>query len=144
MISASVFSGYVAANRLHSGPPSDTPSSTARSDPPPPSPRARRPAAARASAAALTGTGSDRPVPRLSNRISRAIEPSRVEEARERRLVPEVLEVRDPAHDEDEIDRARPDDLIGDVDAAAVRVADARRGRRRRARRRLDARAPAR
>jgi hypothetical protein len=49
------------------------------------------------------------------------------QEPRERRLVPEVLEVGDPAHHEDQIDRARSDHLVGDVDAAALRVLDARR-----------------
>ncbi len=45
-----------------------------------------------------------------------------VEKAREGRLGPEVLEVRDPAHDEDEIARTAADDLVGDVDVAAARV----------------------
>ena len=44
------------------------------------------------------------------------------QEAREARLAPEVLEVRDPAHDEDEVERPVADDLIGDVDLAAARV----------------------
>ena len=76
-------------------------------------------------------------MPRLSNRISRENAARRLQEAREGRLGPEVLEVRDPAHDEDEIDGAAADDLVGDVDVAAARVvrlgngmsADAGRGR---------------
>ena len=56
------------------------------------------------------------------------------EEAREQRLVPEPFEVRDPAHDEDQVDRTRAHDLIGDVDVAAARVADPWSGRRRRRR----------
>ena len=48
------------------------------------------------------------------------------EEARERGLLPEVLEVRDPAHHEHEVERAVAHDLVGDVDVAAARVAHAR------------------
>ena len=44
------------------------------------------------------------------------------QKAREGWLGPEVLEVRDPAHDEDEIARTAADDLVGDVDIAAARV----------------------
>ena len=61
-------------------------------------------------------------MPRLSNRIRRENDARRLQEAREGRLVPEVVEVRDPAHDEDEIDRAVADHLVGDVDVAAARV----------------------
>ena len=61
-------------------------------------------------------------MPRLSNRISRENDGEAVQKARERRLRPEVLEVRDPAHDEDEVERPVADDLIGDVDVAAARV----------------------
>ena len=41
-------------------------------------------------------------------------------------LVPEVLEVRDPAHHEDQIDGTGTDHFVGDVHVAAVRVAHAR------------------
>ena len=51
------------------------------------------------------------------------------EEPGERRLAPEVLEMRDPTHDEDQIDRAGSHDLVGDVHVSAPRVADARDGR---------------
>ena len=77
MQSAFVRSGYVAANRRLMLPPSEAPNTVARSEP-------------TASITALTssircsrvggsrsGTGSDIPVPRLSNRISRAKEASR-------------------------------------------------------------------
>ena len=49
------------------------------------------------------------------------------QESRERRLVPEVLEVRHPAHHEDEVDRAAPKHLIRDVDVAASRVVHGKR-----------------
>jgi len=53
-------------------------------------------------------------------------------EARERRLLPEILEMGNPAHHEDEIDRTAPEHLIGDVDLPAARILnrEARRGRR--------------
>ena len=56
-------------------------------------------------------------------------------EARERRLVPEVLEMGNPAHDEHEIDRTAPEHLIGDVDVPAVGILhrESKRGRRRQA-----------
>ena len=46
------------------------------------------------------------------------------EKPRERRLLPEIFEVRHPAHDEDEIDRAVAADLVGDVHVTAARVLD--------------------
>src|SRR4029079_4692101 len=67
------------------------------------------------------------------------------QEARERRLGPEVFEVGDPAHDENEIDRAAPEHLVGDVDVSAARILDREAegggrgpGRRRGPRRRAD------
>ena len=79
----------------------------ALASPPRPSPRARRPCAA--SSVGSSVTRSDRPVPRLSNRISRENDAEPAQEARERRLRPEVLEVRDPSHHEDEIERTVAD-----------------------------------
>jgi len=35
---------------------------------------------------------------------------------------PEVFDVRDPAHDEDEIGATVADDLVGDIHVAALRV----------------------
>ena len=61
-------------------------------------------------------------MPRLSNRIRRENDARRREEARERRLLPEVLEMRHPAHHEHQVERAVADHLIGDVDVAAPRV----------------------
>ena len=45
-----------------------------------------------------------------------------LEEARPRRLLPRQLDVRHPAGDEDQIQRPFADDLVGDVDVAALRV----------------------
>ena len=92
-----------------------------------PSPRARRPCAPRACAGAATG--SDSPVPRLSNRISRENDASRSRNARDPRVLPLQLQVRDEARHEHEVDRPVADDLVGDVDVAALRVAGLRRHR---------------
>ena len=83
-----------------------------------------------------SGTRSESPVPRLSKRISRENEASRRRKRANDGSLPEVLEVRDPAHDEDEVERAVADDLVGDVHVAAARVlrvsgtSNAGRGRR--------------
>ena len=128
MMSASVLSGCVAANRLHIGPPSDTPSSRPAAS----LPRSctARTSSMRSSSVGRCATRSDSPVPRLSNRISREKPRQPAEESRERRFVPEVLEVRHPSHHEDEVDRAAAQDLIGDVYVPAARVMHGeRRGR---------------
>ena len=44
------------------------------------------------------------------------------EKTGEGRLGPEAIEMRDPPHHEHEVDRSVADDLIRDVDVAAVRV----------------------
>ena len=71
-ISAIVRSGYVAANSMAIGPPSDTPSTTVRSEP-------TASITARASSIRTSSDGSrssdtrsDSPTPRLSNTITRA------------------------------------------------------------------------
>ena len=46
-----------------------------------------------------------------------------LEEARAARLLPVQLEVGDEPGHEDQVDRAVADDLVGDVDVAALRVA---------------------
>ena len=61
----------------------------------------------------------------MSRRESR--EPG--QKPRKRRLGPELLEVRHPSHDKDDVERAVADDLVGDVDVAAARVTDLRDGR---------------
>ena len=70
-------SGYVAANSRHIGPPSDAPKSAARSDPT--ASITARTSSIRCSSVgrSSSGTRSDRPVPRLSNRINRQKEASR-------------------------------------------------------------------
>ena len=65
--SARVRSGYVAANRIESGPPSDTPMSAAVSEPA--ASMTARTSSIRSSSVP-TRTRSDRPIPRLSKRIS--------------------------------------------------------------------------
>ncbi len=59
------------------------------------------------------------PGPRLSNRISRENDARRSRNARESRLLPHHLDVRDPARHVDEVERAGAHDLIRDVDAVA-------------------------
>ena len=73
--SAAVRSGWVAANSATIGPPSETPSSAARSEPT--ASITARTSSIRSSSGATPWTRSDRPVPRLSNRISRPIPASR-------------------------------------------------------------------
>ena len=69
---------------------------------------------------------SDRPVPRLSNRISRENEASLVEELC-RRPLPGALEDREhPAADEHEVQRSVPHHGVRDVDVAALCVPDVR------------------
>ena len=47
--------------------------------------------------------------------------PQATQEARQRRLFPHDLDVAEPVRDEDHVERAIPDDLIGDVAVLAVR-----------------------
>ena len=44
------------------------------------------------------------------------------QESGERRLGPEILEMRDPAHDEDQVQRSITENLVGDVDVATTGV----------------------
>src|SRR5205085_3605513 len=46
-----------------------------------------------------------------------------LEEPARERILPHHVDVRDPPGDEDEIERTVAEDLIGDVDVAALRVA---------------------
>ncbi len=75
MISARAFSGYVAANSAHIGPPSDEPTSAARSEPT--ACITACTSSMRSSSMGASVTRSERPVPRLSNNITRAKAPSR-------------------------------------------------------------------
>ena len=67
-------------------------------------------------------TGSDRPVPRLSNRISREKLARRRRNEANDGSSPEVVQVRDPAHHEHQVHGPIADDLVGDVDRSAARV----------------------
>jgi hypothetical protein len=73
--SADVRSGWLAAKNAHMGPPSETPTTAARSDPAASS--TERSSSARSSSVRGCATGSDRPVPPRSIRISRLNEASR-------------------------------------------------------------------
>ena len=107
---------------------SETPKSAACVDPT--ASMTARTSSMRCSSLGGSVTGSERPVPRLSRRIRRENGGKAREKARERRLHPEVVEVRHPTHDEHQVDRSVADDLVGDVDVAAPRVP--RGGRRHR------------
>ena len=117
------------AKRLHIGPPSDTPRRTASREPA--AAITARTSSMRCSSVGSAPTRSDRPVPRLSNRMTRENSDEPTEKTGEGRLGPEAIEMRHPPHHEHEIDGSAADDLIRDVDVTAVRVVGRRRFRRR-------------
>jgi hypothetical protein len=84
-------------------------------------PRARRAPPARACTS--SSTRSDSPVPRLSNRIRRPKRRQALVEAADRGRLPQLLDLRDPAGQEQHVQRALADDLVGDARVAAARVA---------------------
>ena len=65
---------------------------------------------------------SERPVPRLSNRIRRENDESRSFMCREARVLPVELEMRQESVKEHEVEWAVAGDLVSDVDVAAPRV----------------------
>src|SRR5215211_5622233 len=67
-------------------------------------------------------TLSERPVPRLSNRISRLKELKREKKRARAGLSPSNFEIRDEAWNEDDVEWAVPDDLKSHPDIAAPRV----------------------
>ena len=69
-------------------------------------------------------TGSERPLPRLSNRRTRADVGERLDVVDEERHVPAREQVGERPADEHEVDRPVADDLVGDRDVAASGVAD--------------------
>jgi hypothetical protein len=81
MINALVRSGYVAAKRRHIGPPSERPTNAASSDPT--AFITARTSSIRCSSvgSSLSGTRAHIPVPRLSKRITREKEASRLRNA---------------------------------------------------------------
>ena len=64
-------------------------------------------------------TGSDIPVPRLSNRINRANDPKLVQGVAEPGHLPLELHMRDEAGHKDEVERPLARHLVGDMDVAA-------------------------
>ena len=94
----------------------------------------------RVSRSGRPGGRSESPVPRLSKRIRRAIEPSRSRKRAWPRLLPVLLEVGDEPGDEHEVERAVAGHLVGDVEVAAARVADRRLPRGAARRRQVQAR----
>ena len=120
-------------------PPSAAPSARPRSSRtgrpapsrPRPSPPARRASGSPGRARPVGGRTC--PVPRLSKRISRPIEPSRVQEVGVPRVGPVELEVGDEPRDQHDVAVAATGDLVGDLQAVAdgvVDLAGANRSRR--------------
>ena len=64
------------------------------------------------------GIGSDRPVPRLSNMISRPNDGETLAELRERWDIPLRIEVAEPLVQQEDVGRALPDDLVREVEVA--------------------------
>ena len=79
------------------------------------------------STAAVSTDRSDKPVPRLSKPAQRAKRYS-LDHVRTDGVVPQKVKVRDEPGDEDQVQRAVPDDLIGDRHLPALRVAGLRTG----------------
>ena len=71
-------------------------------------------------------TRSDSPIPRLSNRITRANDADRVHPASISRLLPHDPQMGEIALDEDQVQWSVADDGVGDVNVPAARVTDLR------------------
>ena len=69
-----------------------------------------------------SATGSESPIPRLSNEISRLNDGQAAEVVREAGEVPARLDVAEPRRDEHEIGRALADDLVCDVNVTRFRI----------------------
>src|SRR5215467_9119677 len=117
---AAVRCGYVAANRMLIGPPSETPMNAARSDP-------------TASITALTSSIrcssvgiNGEPIRHARPRLVEHDEPGEGREATEHLggigVLPLVLDVRHEPWDPHDVQRPAADDLIGDVRVTALRV----------------------
>src|SRR2546421_4050104 len=119
---ADVRAGCVALNSTAMGPPSEKPKSAARSEPT--ASITARTSSIRSSSVgrSWTLTRSDSPVPRLSKRISRLKEARRRKKRAPERLLPADLEVRHPTRDEHEVQPALSQNLVGDVEVAALHV----------------------
>ena len=120
MTSARVFSGYVVANRLHIGPPSETPSSAASRDPA--AAMTARTSSMRCSSVGSATDAIGQPRAALVEQDHSRELRETAQEPGEARLGPEALEVRHPPHDEHEVDRSLAEHLIGDVHVAAACV----------------------
>ena len=68
------------------------------------------------------GIGSDRPVPRLSNMISRPNDGEALAELGERRHVPLGVDVAEPLVEQQDVGRALADDLVRKVEVAQAGV----------------------
>ena len=67
---------------------------------------------------AEVGIGSDRPVPRLSNMISRPNDARRSRRRGQRRHVPLRLDVAEPLVEQQDVGRPVAEDLVGEVEVA--------------------------
>ena len=102
------------------GAPSEIPHSAARSEPA--ASITARTSSIRCSSVGASATGSDSPDPRRSNVDHPRERGERLEEARRRLVLPDQLDVGDEAGDDDEVELALAEDLVGDVDVAAAGV----------------------
>lgn len=73
-------------------------------------------------AAGASSTRSERPTPRMSSQSTREKRFSEASRSLHERLLPQHLEVARPVQGEDDVARAVPDYLVGEVDIAATGV----------------------
>ena len=128
--SDSVRCGWVAAKSVDIAPPSEIPSSTARSEP---TAVEHRTNVVHARLQVGQTLGGDSIGEAGAALVEEDEPPHRREppvERRELRVLPAGLEGADPAVDENEVDRPVADDLVGDPDVAASRVGDVAHGSR--------------
>ena len=85
--------------------------------------RTARRSSMRSSSVESPTSRSESPVPRLSKRITRLKAASRLHPVAVERILPGEVHVRDPARDDDEVERSVADDLVGNADVAALGVA---------------------
>ena len=122
-ISPAVRSGWVAAKTRESGAPSLTPRRTARSEPA--ASITARTSSIRSSRVAHHGAVRE-PHAALVEEDQPGEAGKPLHETAVARQLPVRLQVREPAHDEDQVDVALAQHLVGDVDVAGARVANFR------------------
>ena len=120
MMRAIVRWGYVAANKIDIGPPSKIPNSGTRDEPS--TSLTAKTSSIRCSSVKMAEVRSERPVPRLSNKMRRENEASRSRHRAADRILPDVVDVRYEAGHEDEVEGTLTHHLVGDVNVATLYV----------------------